>query len=255
MTFHHRLAFDRKASPSRTAFIRAKKIERGYTRQLRKIARHVGDIVNGYDLSNLSGAADAIRAALERYASLIAPWAASVGARMVAETAQADRRAWMRLSQEMGRALRREIDSAPTGHLLLQLQQEQIEYITSIPRDAGERVQKLALEGLSTGRRYPEIVKEILASGSVSRSRAELIAATETAKASSMLVQARAEHVGSTHYAWETTGDEAVRPSHRAMQGKIVAFNDPPTLDGLTGHAGQLPRCRCFMRPILTEED
>jgi hypothetical protein len=38
------------------------------------------------------------------------------------------------------------------------------------------------------------------------------------------------------------------------MNGQVVAWDDPPTLDGLTGHAGALPNCRCIPLPIIPED-
>ncbi|HHZ9834772.1 TPA: phage minor head protein, partial [Klebsiella pneumoniae] len=35
-------------------------------------------------------------------------------------------------------------------------------------------------------------------------------------------------------------------PSHRKMKDKFVRWDNPPTLDGMTGHAGCLPNCKCW---------
>ncbi|MDR8377773.1 phage head morphogenesis protein, partial [Acinetobacter baumannii] len=52
-------------------------------------------------------------------------------------------------------------------------------------------------------------------------------------------------------YIWRTSEDGDVRPSHKAMNGKFVAWNSPPTLDNLKGHAGCLPNCRCYTEPVI----
>jgi uncharacterized protein with gpF-like domain len=35
------------------------------------------------------------------------------------------------------------------------------------------------------------------------------------------------------------------------MDGQFVKWSEPPTLDGLTGHAGALPNCRCYPEPVV----
>ncbi|CAI9119560.1 minor capsid protein [Brytella acorum] len=154
----------------------------------------------------------------------------------------------------MSRELRRELDGADTGRVLRELQAGQVDLITSLPREAADRAQRIARESLITGARFDELRDEILRTGEVTESRATLIARTETSKASTMLTEARAEAIGSPGYTWRSHRDNRTRPSHREMNGQFVAWGSPPTLDGLTGHAGCVPNCRCFARPILPYE-
>lgn len=257
------LAFDKAKppTPERKAFKRSKQVERRYERMLRKVAEHVQSIVDAFnpvppgegEPLNAEVLAQ-IDAALNRYASTLGPWAEAVADRMVKEVAARDETNWFDVSRKMGRALRREIETAPTGQVMRERLEAQTALITSIPREAAERVRKLALEGIVQGTRPSEIAKEIMRSGEVAESRATLIARTEVSRTATELTRARAEHVGSPGYWWRTAGDSDVRESHRKMNGKFVAWNDPPTLDGMTGHAGQLPNCRCFCDVIVPED-
>lgn len=52
-----------------------------------------------------------------------------------------------------------------------------------------------------------------------------------------------------THYIWRTQGDSKVRPSHRANDGKIFSWDDPPP----TGHPGEDFGCRCFAQAYYPE--
>jgi SPP1 gp7 family putative phage head morphogenesis protein len=61
----------------------------------------------------------------------------------------------------------------------------------------------------------------------VSRSKANVIARTEMGRVVTNLTQARAESVGSVGYIWRTMRDAQVRPSHRAMEGRFVAWDSP----------------------------
>lgn len=252
----HGLAFDRAEPSAKSAFLRARKAEVQYSRQLRKVARHIGDLVMGLFDAADPASAGIVERALRRYATTIEGWAASVGGRMVAEVAARDRKAWMAVSREMGAAIHREIERAPTGALLRQRLADQVSLITSLPTEAAERVHKLTIEGLSNGARASEIAAEIMKTGQVTKSRADLIARTEVSRTSTELTRARAESIGSTHFIWRTAGDSDVRPSHRALNGKSFAWNDPPECD--PGHhalPGAIWNCRCYAEPILKEEN
>jgi len=194
-----------------------------------------------------------IGAALERYSVYLRPWAESVGNRMVAEVAARDERSWFRVAEQMGNALRKEIAEAPIGQVMRARQDEQVRLITSLPREAAERVHAMTREGITKGWRADQISTEIMKTGEVTKSRADLIARTEVGRTSTLLTQARAEHVGSDGYNWRTAADTDVRVSHKAMNGKFVRWDAPPTLDGLTGHAGALPNCRCYCEPVLPD--
>ncbi|MGI4942971.1 MAG: phage minor head protein, partial [Janthinobacterium lividum] len=187
-------------------FARARNAEVQYGRQLRKIAAHIGHLVGGFDLDE-PGMPDLIERSLRRYAEVLRPWAERVGRRMVEDVSNRDRIAWRTHAQEMGKALRQEIATAPTGAVLQEAMARQIHYITSLPLDAAERVHKLTLQGISEGTRAADVAREIARSGEVSKARAMLVARTEVSRTATLLTQARAQHVGSTAYVWRTSHD------------------------------------------------
>lgn len=238
----------------KSAFIRARKVEARYAAQLRKIARHVGDIVKAFSPDDplLAGK---VSAALQRYGDIIGGWADATAKRMVEEVAARDKLAWMEVSRRMGRSLRQEIETAPTGRVMRERLDEQVSLIKSIPFEAAERVRKLANEAIVQGRRSNYIAEEIMKSGDVARSRANTIARTEVSRTSTELTRARAEHVGSTMFIWRTAGDSDVRDSHRALNGKAFRWDDPPECDpGYHALPGAIFNCRCYAEPILPED-
>ncbi|MGO4171568.1 phage head morphogenesis protein [Bosea sp. TAF32] len=253
MSRRHRLALDRAEPSARSAFIRARKAEVQYSRQLRKVARHIGDLVMGLFDEADPASVGIVERALRRYAPTIEGWANAVGGRMVTEVAARDRKAWMAVAREMGTAVHREIEKAPTGALLRERLKEQVSLITSLPAEAADRVHKLTIEGLSKGTRASEIAAEIRKSGDVSIAKANTIARTEVSRTATAFTEARAKSIGSEGYIWRTAGDSDVRESHRAMAGKYVLWSKPPTLDGMTGHAGQYPNCRCYPEPVIPD--
>lgn len=173
---------------------------------------------------------------------------------MLSEVNRRDEAAWMQNAADLSRELRLEIRTAPTGATMQALMAEQVSLIKSIPLDAAQRVHELTIEGIEDSTRASEISKAIQASGDVAKSRADLIARTEVSRAASTLTEARALHVGSPGYFWRTAEDGDVRESHQRMKDKFVAWSDPPTLDGMKGHAGQFPNCRCYPEPVIPED-
>lgn len=210
-------------------------------------------LVNGFPPGD-PGVLPTIEQLLQRYAEALTPWAERTAAEMLTEVNRRDESAWMQNAADLSRALRQEIRTAPTGATMQALMAEQVTLIKSIPLDAAQRVHKLTIEGIEDSTRASEISKAIRASGDVAKSRADLIARTEVARTASTLTEARALHVGSPGYFWRTSDDGDVRDSHREMEGKFVAWNDPPTLDGMKGHAGQFPNCRCYPEPVIPED-
>ena len=235
-------------------FKRAKKLEKNYATRLRQIARHVGHIATGFDIESTNGST-LLQAALRRYADALEPWAKAVGQRMVTEVAAADRESWRKTSATIGRLLHKEIQTAPTGRAMQDALTRQVDLITSLPRDAADRVHKLTTEGMAQGRRTAAIAAEIARTGEVTRSRADLIARTEVSRTATELTKARAAHVGSTHFIWRAHHDDSTRPTHRALDGQAFRWDEPPECD--PGHhalPGGIWNCRCFPEPVLSSD-
>jgi SPP1 gp7 family putative phage head morphogenesis protein len=244
----------RESARERRAFNSVRTAESKYGAQLRSVAHQVGVIIKG--LTPKDGVPDpaVVERALRAYSEMLRPWARAVGARMLADVSRRDEAVWRSMAQDMSRDLMSELKHAPTGETLRRLLDEQVTLITSIPLRAAERTHKLALEARASGSRYDTIVAEIMRSGHVTKSRATLIARTEVARTASGLVQTRATYVGSEGYIWRTAEDSDVRKSHKRMSGKFVPWSRPPTTDNLTGHAGQLPNCRCYPEPVIPDQ-
>jgi SPP1 gp7 family putative phage head morphogenesis protein len=106
------------------------------------------------------------------------------------------------------------------------------------------------------GMRPEAIETRIKNEGDITESRARLIARTEVARSNSILVQARAESLGSKAYIWQTAEDARVRESHMEMNGKVCYWDNPPMLsDGTQTHPGQIFNCRCIALPLLSDEE
>lgn len=230
-----------------------RRAEHRFARQLRKVANQVGAIVRGMAPEGVVGNLSSLTQTLHRYGELLQPWAQEVARSMVEEVSRRDEAAWGSLGREIGRELRKEVRTAPTGQAMREKMAEAEELITSLPVEAAQRVHKLVIEGMEGGVRAAETAKEILATGEVTASRAMLIARTETTRAATSLVEARARHVGSEGYIWRSLGDGDVRPIHRKLNGHYFRWDDPPVAgeSGERAHPGGIYNCRCYPEVVV----
>lgn len=194
---------------------------------------------------------------LKDYADTIGPWASAVGRYMLADVNRRNEKAWREQGDEIGRNLRVLIEDTPTGALFREHLHNQVQLITSLPKQAAERAQKLVQEHMPRGTRSTTLAEEILKTATIPKWRAKLIARTEVSKAAVALTQVRAQTLGSQGYVWQTVKDEDVRLDHKALQGKFIRWDSPPSMphEPTLGpyHAGAGPNCRCWPRPVLPE--
>lgn len=119
-----------------------------------------------------------------------------------------------------------------------------------------EKFQKRVFEGY----RYEGVIETIRKTYEVSESRAKLIARQETKLMTVKYKQIRFEEVGITRYRWSTVGGTAahpVRDDHKALEGKIFSFQDPPIVDtrrNRRGNPGEDYNCRCVAIPLMDFE-
>lgn len=239
-----------KFKPSSTA-------ETQFARALRKVGRVSGHLVEAHVEGHKLRNDPELQAALKAYSRLIDPWARKQAAKMLDRVSKNNRKQMRKQSEQIGTLLKLNVAQSEVGKTAAQLLQEHVEEIKSIPLKAGLRAQKLSMQAVYEGRRADEVAEELARSGKVSESTAILIARTEVAKAGASINQARAQAVGSHQYRWRNSGDSEVRHSHKRYQGKqldgmVFSWDAPPTLDdGMTGHPGTFPNCRCYAEPVF----
>ena len=227
------------------AFKPRKSTEREMRRRCRQVAKEVARITSsGQD-------ATTIVYALEEYGQQLAPWAEDVMLKIVEMSDRQNIGMWRELSAALTARLQTLTTRDAVAQAIYDLSKEGARLITSIPVDVAVEVEAAAQAAAITGTRHEALAEYIQSRGGVAMSRAELIARTETARQTTILTQTRAVSIGSEGYIWRTADDGRVRPSHAAMDGQFVKWSEPPTLDGLTGHAGALPNCRCYPEPIV----
>lgn len=221
---------------------------RHYARALASLARTVGQVM----ANNGPAQAEDI---LREYSGTVGAWARSVARDMLFGLEKNNARMFRSLARRMGMDMRMFLDGPGMGEAISKRIEENTRLICTIPLEAAKKAGELAHESLITGMRSEEAAKRLHELGGMSMRRARTIAHTETSKAYTGLTRVRAQSVGSEGYVWRTVRDGAIRPSHRAMEGRFVKWNEPPNLDGMTGHAGEFPNCRCYPEPVIPRTD
>lgn len=118
---------------------------------------------------------------------------------------------------------------------------------------AGSLDDLAALLSESQGQRVEGIRRQIQDRFGVTKSRAALIARDQTLKLNGQITMQRQTSLGITRYRWVTSGDERVRPSHKALDGDLIEWINPPlTEGGRHCHPGQDYQCRCTASPELS---
>lgn len=232
----------------RQLFAPSRSAEKAYMAQLQDVARNVAQAA-----AKASSPAQAQKR-LDAYSRELEPWAQQAAANMVRKVAKKNEDSWRKAAERWGIDLRGLLDADVSAAINARIAAN-ARLITSIPADVSARVGELARQAVETGMRADTLAAKILEAGNVAHGRAKIIAQTEVSKASTALTQTRAEAVGSEGYIWRTARDGKMRPSHAAMEGKFVKWDSPQSLDGMTGHAGEFPYCRCYPEPVVSASD
>lgn len=241
--------------------------EREFYRQLKKVAQASGHIIETHTEGARIVDERALQRELTAYSKKLEPWAKRQAQKLLEQVSKSNKRAYANKAKSINTVLNFGVAEMEVGRTALALLHEQVALIKSLPLEAGLRAQRISYERVLAGTRAvpdDEVVRQLEEqmgmSTEVAINRAMLIARTETARSNAKLNQARAQAVGSTQYRWHNSGDEAVRDSHRyyrgkRLQGMIFSWDNPPTLDdGMTGHPGTFPNCRCFAEPVFDVE-
>lgn len=144
----------------------------------------------------------------------------------------------------------------------------------STTEDLKKKVSGDLSDAVMNGRSIPELTKQIQSTVSnYSRTKAELIATTETAKLNTAIAKAQSEEAGIEYYEWGASMDGRTRESHAIMDGRICKWGDdtgyykweaqpdgkrklvrkPRPAKAYKGAPGTDFRCRCVALPYVPE--
>jgi SPP1 gp7 family putative phage head morphogenesis protein len=88
----------------------------------------------------------------------------------------------------------------------------------------------------------------------VGQRHAQFIARDQIAKLNAKITESTQAAAGVTSYKWRSSRDQRTRTAHRALDGTIHRWDDPPVVDPKTGrreHPGEDYQCRCVAIPVV----
>lgn len=134
--------------------------------------------------------------------------------------------------------------------------------IKSIPSAALNDMHGIIYDGYIQGKTLREIQKDIQETYKTSRHQAEMLARDQVSSLNAQLTKMQQKDAGCTHYRWSDSRDSRVRDCHRALNGKIFSWDDPPEMwyitksrgkvyTGRRCHPGEDYCCRCIAIPVF----
>jgi len=133
---------------------------------------------------------------------------------------------------------------------------ENVGLIKSIPAQYLQKIQGAVMRSITTGNGLADLIPVLDKYADEAHNRARNIALDQTRKAYNALNEGRMRKLGVQKYEWiHTGGSQHPRQYHIHMNGKIYDIDNPPIIDPRTGQRGKpgdLPNCRCRMRPIVS---
>lgn len=137
---------------------------------------------------------------------------------------------------------------------------ESAELIKLIPKKFIVGVQQSVVTSITTGRGFKDLKADLIEHYKGNSRRAELTALDQTRKAYQSIQAARMKEIGVKYFKWiHSGGGREPRKLHQELSGKVFSFDDPPYIGDMHGKRihglpGQLPNCRCVMKPIFDFE-
>lgn len=138
---------------------------------------------------------------------------------------------------------------------------EAVELIKVIPQKYLSEVQGQVMRSITSGEGLKDLVPFLTEKYQQNKRHARNVAMDQTRKAYSNINAARLKAIGMTRYIWVHSGGSVhPRRNHIAMNGKEYSLDDPPVIGEMygkevRGKPGDLPYCRCVMKPIISFEE
>lgn len=123
-------------------------------------------------------------------------------------------------------------------------------YISGWTEESVRRLREKVQQNAFNGFRSSELAKMLMKDYQISKNKADFLARQETSLLMSHFREERYKSVGVQKYRWSTAGDNRVRPEHKALNGRIFTWDNPPLETG-EKHPGEDFGCRCIAIPII----
>lgn len=238
-----------------------RRIERSYSRALKGITKQITTAIGETDDPHK------IVRVLKQISNqkLYKEYCESLAMKMVTNVFNDSGKTWRQAaknssqSRDVYKAIIEELKNPKIRLAVIEQINRNAELISSLPSDIANFCTTFIQEESLRGRRSSDIANDLLTLiPDKSEARVNLIARTETSKASTALSMARSESLGLNWYIWRTSQDSRVRKSHDVMEDVLVNWKNPPSPELLAGldlagyyHAGNTYNCRCYPEPVV----
>lgn len=139
---------------------------------------------------------------------------------------------------------------------------ENVAKIRSIPSESLNSMNDIILKGFARGESITTITKAIQSECKVSKNKAKALARDQLATLNSQITKLQQKDAGCSKYKWSSSRDSRVRDCHRALNGQIFSWDDPPEMwyetksrgrvyTGRHCHPGEDYLCRCIAIPVF----
>lgn len=124
--------------------------------------------------------------------------------------------------------------------------------LTQLAADEFADLEKSIFDAVVEGKTPRQVAKELEERLGISKRRLEFIVENEVENLNAAITQKRQTDLGIDSYKWSSSGDQRVRPTHRALDGTVHRWDDPPDIPGEGRlHPGQPIRCRCVAQAVV----
>lgn len=141
---------------------------------------------------------------------------------------------------------------------------ENVLLIKSIPNETLGNMREIILGSYLKGSSIRDIQKAIQETYNVSKRKAQLLARDQVATLNAQLTKAQQTDAGCKKYRWSDSRDGRVRDCHKALNGKVFSWDNPPEMwyetkqgrvyTGRRCHPGEDYCCRCVAIPVFDPE-
>ena len=145
-----------------------------------------------------------------------------------------------------------EMTQAMQEAIRLRYLENQVRNIKSWAPEQVQRLRTMIQRASLSGYNRESLQRTIMDEYGVSEGKARFLARQETSLFMSELRRERYLDAGYEYYRWRCTMDERSRPMHKALDGRVFMFGDPPITDerGNRNEPGEDFNCRCVAIPL-----
>jgi SPP1 gp7 family putative phage head morphogenesis protein len=201
----------------------------------------------------------ALNAIMDKYEPLFNRWAKKATKRMMDRTVKNSGITLGMSLRQMSAAVT--LDASKITPALMDIinasTTEAVSLIKLIPAKYLTNVQGAVSRSITSGNGLQDLVPFLEKQYQGNVRHARNVALDQTRKAYNNVNAERMNSIGVTTYEWiHANGSREPRALHIALNGKVCSLQDPPYIgemygEPVYGKPGDLPSCRCRMRPIL----